>query len=178
MSITLVDDLVEELEATVGTPREIAHEALVHLNHRGNLREGGREVTAGQLAKGDRYRVEYDYVHSNRLEVITNGEEPRKKLVRRHTVEQILGEGSPEPVFFSGDSTENERYFLLAPVDLGLPLEPGTRFHARIKSGPRQDDFIAVTLANGHVLKHTGSERGVYLRSDIESSWTVVEVIE
>lgn len=126
MSIPLIDDLVDELEATVGTSREIAHEALVHLNHRGSLRTPGREVKSDQLAKGDRYRVEYDYVHHNRLEVITDGEAPRKKLVRRHTVEQIRGEGSPEPAFFSGDSVQNTRYFLLERAGSALPTAPGT----------------------------------------------------
>lgn len=142
MNIPLIDNLVDELEATVGTPREIAHEALTHLNRRGALREGGREVTAGQLAKGDRYRVEYDYVHHNRLEVITDGEKPQKKIVRRHTVEQIKGEGTPEPGFFSGDSVEDDRYFLLESAEPDLPTGWGTV--ARFKSKVTGLDIQAV----------------------------------
>lgn len=150
MSIPLIDDLVDELEVTVGTPREIAHEALVHLNHRGSLRSPGREVKSGQLAKGDRYRVEYDYVHHNRLEVITDGEAPRKKLVRRHTVEQILGEGSPEPMFLSGDSTENERYFLLERAEPDLPTEFGTVARFRRRDSPGGPDIQATYGKDGN----------------------------
>ena len=97
MSMQLIDDLVDNLEDAVDFDRESAHVALMHLNRIGALREPGEEVHPGDLQKGDRYRVEYDYVHKNRFEVIVGGEEPRKELVRRYMVEQIKGVGTPAP---------------------------------------------------------------------------------
>ena len=172
MSMKLIDDLVDNLEDAVDFDRESAHVALMHLNRIGALREEGEEVHPGDLQKGDRYRVEYDYVHHNRLEVLAHGDEPTKKLVRRHTVEQILGKGSPEPVFFSGDSTENERYFLLERAEPELPTTWGTVAVFR----PRTDPGPAVQAVYGR----DGKWRGIDLCLDADlmaQRYRLVEVL-
>ncbi|MGO3895381.1 hypothetical protein [Brevibacterium aurantiacum] len=138
MSDELIDELIDELQVPADVRVLNLREVITYLDNRGCLKDPGTEIDPDDLQKGDRYRVEYDYVHHNRLEVITGEEAPRKKLVRRHTVEQILGEGSPEPMFFSGDSTENERYFLLERAEPELPSTWGTvaTFRSRKNPGP------------------------------------------
>lgn len=136
------DEVIDELMDEIRMPEEgralSLREVLTYIESRGCLKEPGIEVDPDDLQNGDRYRVEYDYVHHNRLEVITDGEDPRKKLVRQHTVEQIRGDGSPEPAFFSGDSVENARYFLLEPAEPELPTMWGTvaTFRSRKNPGP------------------------------------------
>lgn len=136
MNDELIDQLVDELEATVGAVTPSSREALIHLESRGCLKEGGTEVDPDELREGDRYRVEYDYVHHNRLGVLTDGEAPTKKLVRRHTVEQIRGEGTPTPAHYSGDSIENARYFLLERAEEALPSAWGTVATFRSRQTP------------------------------------------
>lgn len=172
MSTKLIDDLARNLQTALGIPTETARKALMKLDRAGALREPGEEVHPGDLQKGDRYRVEYDYVHHNRLEVLAHGAEPTKKLVRRHTVVQILGEGSPEPVFFSGDSTENERYFLLERAEPELPTAWGTVAVFR----PRTDPGPAVQAVYGR----DGKWRGIDLCLTVDlmaQRYRLVEVL-
>ena len=172
MSMQLIDDLVDNLEITAGFDRQDAHEAVMHLNRIGALREPGEEVHPGDLQKGDRYRVEYDYVHKNRFEVIVGGEEPRKELVRRYTMEQIKGVGTPAPEFYAGDSVENLRYFLLERAEPELPTEWGTVAMFR----PRTDPGPAVQAVYGR----DGKWRGIDLCLNAEmmaQRYRLVEVL-
>lgn len=88
-----------------------------------HVKEAGTPIDPERIRTGDLYRAEYDYVYNNRIQVIMTGAPPRESLVRRHTVEQIRGEGSPEPHRFSGDSIRNVRYFLIEQANPELDEE-------------------------------------------------------
>ena len=88
-----------------------------------HVKEAGTPIDPDRIRTGDLYRAEYDYVYNNRIQVIMAGAPPRESLVRRHTVEQIKGEGSPEPHRFSGDSIRNVRYFLIERANPELSEE-------------------------------------------------------
>lgn len=172
MSMKLIDDLVDNLEEAVDFDRESAHVALMHLNRIGALREPGEEVHPGDLQKGDRYRAEYDYVHSNRLELITVGEEPKKSLTRRYSVEQVHDGRGAALMRFAGDSIENARYFLLERAEPDLPTEWGTVAVFR----PRTDPGPSVQAVYGRDRKWRGID--LCLAADLMAQrYRMVEVL-